>query len=164
MSEKVLCVLQVAKPAWSRIIHEKLIITPNRTFVVRGWEEHKHAGTYAGSTDIVSLIFGLAEGVSDAHKTAKSKKKMRERERYVNTPEKLLKADKSNFAISNSDINEVRLKKNVFRTISINFFTKDKKKFGWYLKGLNDKTKDVKLEECENILRLIFGDKLSVKK
>lgn len=123
MSEKVLCELQVVKPAWSKIIHENLIITSDRTFVIRGWVDHMQAGTYAGATDIGSLILGLAEGVSDANKTAKSKKKMRERERYADTPEKLLNADKNNFAIPNSEITQVEMKK-CFRGAKIHITTK----------------------------------------
>ncbi|UCB60990.1 MAG: hypothetical protein JSW72_02745 [Candidatus Bathyarchaeota archaeon] len=166
MDEKVLCELQVAKSSWGKIIHEKLIVTPNRTFVIRGWEHHMQAGAYAGSTDIVSAIFALAEGAIDAHSTAQSKKNMREREKHADTPEKLLKTDKNNFALLNSEIKQIELKK--FLRVTRIHITTQRKKYKWNLhtytpKGIKTSIA-AELNDYENMLRPVFRDKLSVKK
>ena len=97
--------------------------------------------------------------IYDSKVTAKKAKKKAEEYRE-SSMEDVLKADKNNYAIPDSDITKVELKKYV-RGTKLNI--KTSKKYGktkWYAGGA---WKDVG-EKYENMLRPIFGDKLSVKK
>jgi hypothetical protein len=73
----------------------------------------------------------------------------------------LLKADKNNFAIFNSEIRKVELKKHGLGA-EINIITNEKK-YEWYVRGIPGK-KNAKIEDYEKILELVFPDKLSVSK
>ena len=165
MSEDILGIIKVDRPRkWSgSSIHEVLIITSHRVLAIRKWVEHK--GSAIGVSDIFD---GLILSVLDAIKTAQSKKKMAEREKQAKTLEELLKTHRDNFAIANSEIIEVELKgrsahKWWGKRGIITIKTK-KKKYTWSYGSLIPDKKDVKLEDCENMLRPVFEDKLSVKK
>ena len=105
------------------------------------------------------VLGGAVGGVVGAVLDARKAKKKDEEQRELSL-EDILKADKNNFAIPNSDITEVELKRYV-RGTKIEIETS--KKYGktkWYADGA---WKDVG-EKHENMLRPIFGDRLSVKK
>jgi len=75
--------------------------------------------------------------------------------------EELLKADKNNFAIYNSEIRKVELKKHGLE-VEINIITNEKK-YEWHVRG-SPRKKNAKIEDYEKILELVFPDKLSVSK
>jgi len=147
MSEKVLGTIGVFRPAFMKQIAEILFFAPDRTIVAR-----KGSGG-------IGMMFGAVGAAAEAVITARKEKK-KEKELREFSLEDILNADKNNYAIPNSDITEVELKKYV-RGAKLNI--KTSKKYGkakWYVEGA---WKDVG-EKYENMLRPIFGDKLSVKK
>ena len=149
MSEKVLGIIRVFRPAFARQIYEDLFLTPDRVIVART------SGGIGGM--LFGAVGGAIEGVISAYREKKKEKG------YLELPlEDVLKADKNNFAIPKSEITKVELKK-FGRGAKINIIT-SKKKHKWYAAGLIPEKKGVKLEDYENILRPVFGDKLSVKK
>lgn len=166
MSEKVLGIVKVARPywgwnifEWSSFIHEQLVFTSDRVLVIRKWSEYMGGGV--GATDVIDGLTGVA---FDAIKTSESKRRMLERERHVRTLEELLRADKHNFAIPNSEIRKIELKSR-FRF----HITTNKEKHKWYASphpySTTEKGKEIKYPaDYENMLRPTFGDKLSVKK
>lgn len=119
-------------------------------------------GGAGGDTGVSAVFTSIYDYIDAESKTTKSKRKMRERERQANTLEELLKTNKHNFAIRNSEITEIRLKKGWIES-KLEIIT-IKKKYKWGIEGLNNQKEGLKLEDFENILRPIFGDKLSVKK
>ena len=169
MSEKALGVLQVKKYSLlkslrhlcSVYLHDKLIISSDRVLVIRGWEEHMGGGA-GGDTGVSAIFTSIFDHISAESRTTKSKRKMRERERQADTLEELLKTNKHNFALRNSEITEIRLKKG-WIGIKLEIIT-SKKKYKWGIEGLNNQKKGLKLEDFENMLRPVFEDKLSVKK
>ena len=143
MSEEVLGVIGVMRPAFARTIYETLFFTPDRVIVART------------SGGLGTLFGGIGAGI-EAYRGAKKAEEMRKL-----SLESVLTADKHNYAISNSEITKVELRKK-WTGIKINIETKDKTG-KWTCTGIPEKKK-VKLEDYENILRPVFGDKLSVKK
>jgi hypothetical protein len=99
-------------------------------------------------------VGGVVGVILDARE---AKKKEEHRELSL---EDILKADKNNYAISNSDITEVELKK-LWRGTHIQI--KTSKKYGKTKWDVEGSWKDVG-EKYDNMLRPIFGDRLSVKK
>jgi len=85
--------------------------------------------------------------------------------------EDFVKNSKINFVIPSSEIGEIELKKTWAGTPKLTIITSRKKyegsrfyiKHEWMVEGLIPAKKNVTLEDYENILRAIFGDKLSVK-
>ncbi|MDH5461125.1 MAG: hypothetical protein OEZ29_01425 [Candidatus Bathyarchaeota archaeon] len=85
--------------------------------------------------------------------------------------ERFVKNSKIKFVIPNAEIGEIELKKTWAGTPKLTIITSRKKyegsrfyiKHEWTVEGLIPEKKDVTLEDYENILRSIFGDKLSVK-
>jgi len=149
MSEKVLGIIRVNRPAFARTITETLFFTPDRVIVART------SGGFGG------MLFGvIGAGIEAAITARKGKKK--EKEYLELSLESVLKADKNNFAIPNSEVTKIELKSR--RRFHI---TTSKKKHEWYAGPILPEEKGKKVrypEDYEDILRPVFGDKLSVKK
>jgi len=149
MSEKIFGIIEANRPAFMRTIRETLFFTSDKVIVART----------SGSSGV---MFGAIGAIYDSITTTKKAEKMLE------LPlEDVLKAHKDNYAIPNSEITRVELKSRM----RLNIITsKDKHK--WYGGGLSrdlilpeKKEKKVRYpEDYGNMLRPIFGDKLSVKK
>ena len=154
MSEKVLGIIGVIRETAFRIIPEVLFLMPDRLIVARASSE-EFGGTMF---DAISAELPL---------------------------EDILKTDKHNYAIPNSEIIKVKLKKQWLVgavELRIEASKKKQKWIGWGavapIKGMKfedfkdilpprkmiAKKKKGKLEDYEDILRPVFGDKLSVKK
>jgi hypothetical protein len=105
------------------------------------------------------VLFGAVGGAIEGVQQQKEAEKKGEQYNKLSL-EDILKADKNNYAVPNSEIIEVELKKD-WRAISLNI--KTTKKYGetkWHIEGLwNDAG-----EEYGNMLRPIFAEKLIVKK
>jgi hypothetical protein len=165
LSEKVLGAIKVNRPywgwnifEWSSIINEELVFTSDRVLVIRKWSEY--VGGSVGATDVVTALMGA---VSDAIETSESKRRMWEREKQIRTLKELLKADKNNYAIPNTAIQKIEIKsRKRFHITTTN------EKHKWYLTPKKTEWTKSSIHEdvrnLENILRPIFGDKLSVKK
>lgn len=177
MSEKVLGCIRVMRLTISfrhQAIHEALVITPNRVFVTRLGEEPQSGwagGPYNG--DIGGLIDAVIDGLLVSSEQDKANRKRKELEELAKVDlEKFLKIDKHNYVIPNSEITKVELKKG-WIGIKISLIT-NKRKFKGYAKtlgfsspyttGTTAPEKGVKLEDFENVLRPVFGDRLSVKR
>lgn len=109
----------------------------------------------------VGGVIGIALDVLEAKKK-KNRERHEAKEYRELSLEEVLKANKNNYAIPNSDITEVVLKK-LWRGAQIEI--KTSKKYGKTLWGVDvvGSWKDVG-EKYENMLRPIFGDRLVVKK
>ena len=131
---------------------EVLVFTPNRVFVARFPEGGR------GARDAFGIALAVIDTLWASHTRRKSE------ERLMANLEEFLKADKSKFFISTSEIREVELKKrpSVHLLCDLKIITYGKHE--WCVEGLIPEKKDVKIEDYENMLRPIFGDKLSVKK
>ena len=135
MSEGGLGILKVGKSAYGGYKYEVLLLSPDRVSVM----EFPKGG-----------VFGQG---------------------YGEDLEEFLKKSKIQFVIPNSEIGEIELKKTWAGTPKLTIITSRKKyegarsyiKHEWTVEGLIPEKKDVTLEDYENILRSIFGDKLSVK-
>jgi hypothetical protein len=168
MSGKVLGILRAKRSVFSipPYVHEFLLFTPERVVVVRQSAKlfpYPTAGAYANVSDMLVELL----------KTMKI--------------EDVLRSDKHNFAISISEITKVELTKWVIPRgffemevyprgatgsdvdklekshgwIELSIIT-SKKKYQW--KDLEiPKKKPVEFEDYRNMLRPIFGDKLSVR-
>lgn len=143
MSEEVLGVIGVMRPAFARTIYETLFFTPDRVIVART------------SGGLGAVFGGIGAGI-DAYRGGKKAEELGKL-----SMESVLTADKHNYAVSNSEITKVELRKK-WTGIKINIETKDETG-KWTCIGIPEKKK-VKIEDYENILRPVFGDKLSVKK
>jgi len=152
MSEEVLGVIKVFRPAFMRQIHENLYFTLDRTVVAR---------TSGGKG---RMLFGAVGGAIEGAIQYQEAKKKGEQYSQLSL-EDILKADKNNYAISNSEITEVELKK-FGKGTKLNIKTSTKHgraMYGetkWYVEGA---WKDIG-EKHENMLRPIFKDRLIVKK
>jgi hypothetical protein len=147
MSEEVLGIIGVFRPAFARQISETLYFTLDRTVVAR---------TSSGKGGMLFGAVGAGIEAGLQHREAKKKGELYSKLSF----EDILKADKNNYAIPNSEITEVELKK-YGRGTKLNI--KTSKKYGktkWYVGGA---WKDVG-EKYENMLRPIFKDRLIVKK
>jgi hypothetical protein len=149
MSEEVLATIGVHRTTHMGhvTIFETLFFTPYRTVVAR-------KSSWKGGT-----LFGAIGGAIEATLQQREDKKKGEQYSMLSL-EDIIKADKNNYAIPNSEITEVELQKYV-RVTKINI--KTGKKYGetkWLAEGL---WKDVG-EKYENMLRPIFKDNLIVKK
>lgn len=142
LSEEVLGIMRVFRSGWSGTIHEELFLTTDRVIVARSGKGGE--------------LFGA---IGAAVQWFRGRKKGEKLEKLI--LEDVLKADKNNFAIPNSEIREVKLKK-FGRGAKIHILT-NKKKHEWYAGGIPDKEK-VKLEDYESILQRAFPEKLSVSK
>ena len=156
MSGKVLGIIPVRRPSFARTIGETLYFTSDRVIVAR---------TYS------SGLKGMIPGVGVAITLKDARKAEKKAEGILELPEGILKAHKDNYAIPNSEITKVELKKYGKYGAKIHITT-SKKKHKWYhlQYGETKEGKTIKLEfreyssDLENILRQAFGDKLSVKK
>ncbi len=150
MSEKVLYTINLNRPAFARMVRETLFVTPDRLIVA------KTSGKGFG------VMFGAGGALYDQLVTEKKAKEKGEKLAEI-SPEDILKSDENNYAIPNADIQKIEVKSRARFHI-----TTTKKKHKWYL--LAKKMEWTKtsihedIENLENILRPIFGDKLSVKK
>ena len=135
---------------------EVLVFTPNSLFVAR-LSTRGIFGVNRGE-DAIGIAMLFIDMLWDSHTRRKSE------ERLMANLEELLKADKSKFVIPTSEIREVELKKrpSVHLLCDLKIITYGKHE--WCVEGLIPEKKDVKLEDYENMLRPVFGDKLSVKK
>jgi len=173
MSEKVLGVIWVMRLRardLGRWLMEVLVITSNRVFVMKAGKSHRGVAgwSYTSAFDVLMAgVFSLSEEYETRKKLRKSEKLLE----TITDLEEFLKADKHNFAIPNSEITKVELKKG-WTGVKLNITT-NKKKFKWYAKSLGLSSPSpsttapehgVKLEDFENILQRIFPDKMSVKK
>jgi len=168
MRGKVLGILRAKRSVFSipPYVHEFLLFTPKRVVVVRQSTKlfpYRTAGAHANVNDMFV----------DFLKTMKV--------------EDVLRSDKRNFAILHSEITKVELTKWVlprgfFETevyprgatgsdvvklekshgwIELSIIT-SKKKYTWKDVEI-PKKKSVEFEDCQNMLRPVFGDKLSVR-
>ena len=170
MSEKALAIIGVNRPAFMRTIMETLVFTPDRVIVARTGKDLMVGGVIGGA------VGAGVEAVIKARKKKTKEQEWKERVKiFFELPlEDILKADKHNFAIPNSEITKVERKSRLRFHI-----TTSKKKYKWYsgvvisdpkMVASGDipwetDWKDPRLfEDYENVLRPIFGDKLSVKK
>ncbi len=153
MSEDVLGVIKVLRPALMRQILETVYFTPDRTVVAR---------TSGGKGGI---LFGAVGGVIEGFLMYEEAKKKGEQYSKLSLDD-VLKADKNNYAILNSEITEVELKK-FGRGTKLNIKTSVKHgssmygETNWYV--AEGGWKEVG-EKMENMLRPIFKDRLIVKK
>ena len=155
MSEKVLGIIRLMRYSFTRhIIYEHLFITPDRVIVARA-----AAGPPWFTPPVIDLAMDFYNIFYKSKKAEKG---------YLELPlEDVLKADKNNYAIPNSEIIKVELKKwGGGSKINI---TTNKKTHKWFAAGLISDPEDYenilyKFEDYENILQLAFLDKLSVKK
>ncbi len=148
LSEEVLCVVPVIRPAFMRIINETLYFTPERTVVAR---------TTGGKS---GMLLGAVGGILQ-YEEAKKKG-----EQYNQLAlEEILKADKNNYAIPISEVTEIELKK-FGKVAKINMKTTTahgKAMYGETKWQTLEAWKDTG-EKYENMLRTVFKDKLVVKK
>lgn len=148
MSEEVLCVVPVIRPAFMRIINETLYFTSERTVVART------SGGKGG------MLLGAVGGLLQYEEARKKG------EQYSQLAlEDILKADKNNYAIPASEVTEIELKK-YGKVAKINMKTTSehgKAMYGETKWQTLEAWKDIG-EKFENILRTIFKDKLVVKK
>lgn len=159
MSEEVLGIIKVVRLGMlPSVIIENLIFTSDRVIVAR---LSTQSYTAWSPTDL-GLLFGSVQAIGNIIQAAQAEK--REKEHVKTYLESILKEDKRNYAIPNSEIEKVELKKS-WGSYKLHITTR-KKKHEWsiYLKDLKNQAKAVILEDCENVLRSAFGDKLSVKK
>jgi len=156
MGEEVLGVIKVLRPAFARLIYETLFFTPDRTIVAR---------LGGGKGGVIGGLLGGAVGgaIGGVLEQREAKKKA---EQYSEVSlESILKADKNNYAILNSEVTEVELKKyGKVAKINIKTTTKHgKAMYGETKWQTMEAWKDVG-EKYENMLRTIFKDKLIAKK
>ena len=143
LSEKVLGII--------RRVGELLFLTPDRVVVANCIEKSRLG-------DFLNAFLGSYVRSSDTYIHSKKKEK-----EYLELPlESVLTADEKNFAIPNSEITKVELKK-MRVGVELNIITGKKEHKSW-AKGLIPEKKKAKIEDYEKLLRPIFGDKLSVKK
>jgi len=143
MSEEVLGIIQVLKTGF-RSANQILFVTPDRVIVAR------KSGASGGLFGVIGIAIQASKG------------KKREKEYLELSPEDVLKADKKNFALPNSEIREVELKCGGGNLVELKIITSEKK-HKWLVLPFEVK-KEQRTEDCENILRPVFGDRLSVKK
>ena len=164
MDEEFLGVIPVFRGGLTSV-YELLYFTPDGMIVARTRSSQGvPTGALFGAVGILTevAIRGIIE----------SKKKKEPQELSV---EQILKAHKRNYMIPNSDITRVELKiRGILRNI-VGIKVVTSKKYGktdWQVLGTwkidvgKDKVKwkDACIEKCENMLRPIFGDRLSVVK
>ncbi len=147
---------------WSGAYNEVLLFTPNNTIVVR--EKGKMPSD-------VAALFGVVGIFAEAAVAAiRSRKEKGEREKPTEiSVEDILKADKNNYVIPNSDVTEVELKipiEHLRKGHGLSFLRiltnkKCARATRWYGKKYG-KEGEARARECEKLLRSVFGDKLSV--
>ena len=168
MSGKVLGILRAKRSVFSipPYVHEFLLFTPEMVVVVRQSTKLLPYPTAGVHTNVIGMLVEFL-------------KTMR--------IEEILRSDKHNFAIANSEIKTVELTKWVLPRgffemevyprgatgsdvvklekshgwIEFSIIT-SKKKYQWKDLEIPEK-KHVEFEDCENMLRPVFGDKLSVR-
>jgi len=168
MSGKVLGILRAKRSVFSipPYVHEFLLFTPEEVIVVRQSTKLFPYLTVGAYADVSDMFVELLKTMN---------------------VEDVLRSDKHNFAISLSEIKKVELTKWVIPRgffemevyprgatgsdvvklekshggIELSIITSEKK-YQW--KNLEiPKKKHVEFEDCENMLRPVFGDKLSVR-
>ncbi len=158
MSEKVVGVVKVFRSATFRgMINERLYFTPARIVVART------------SSDKGGYMFGVVGAAADAVRQTREEKK--KTEHYSALPlEDMIKADKHNYAIPNGQVRKIELKKQ-WRGASIEIETDTKviegkkTKQKWVInQRLKDKPPRDDIPEYADVLRPIFGDRLTVNK
>jgi len=167
MSEKVLGIIPVYRSTWTTVQNVVLYFTLDKTIVT-----HPLASARTHSSE--AALFGVAGILIDAAARAavraiRNKKEERKIEKPLEiSVEEILKVNKNNYMIPNSDVTRVELKiatrhlRKGFAHVSLNF--KTNKKYGkteWHVQK-NDKDGISRAREIENLLRSIFGDRLSV--
>jgi len=189
MSEKILGIIRVIGTEERKLVNELLFFTPDRMVVARtnGGRTALSVGiSYGGTVGAVigilatlamrkgiieSFIIGCVCGAGGAGFGAAIGAiidKTRRKEKKEQTPEELLKAE-NNFDMLYSEITKVELKKKWSGGLEIKMELIDEEIEGetywgkWVATDIPEKKKAT-IEDYENILRPIFGDKLSVKK
>jgi hypothetical protein len=146
MSEKVLCII--------RRVGELLFFTPDRVVVANCMEIHKKSRV----EDLFYMLSGSYVRSTDTYNHNKKKEK-----EYLELPlESVLTADEKNFAIPNSEITKVELRKR-WVGVELNILAREKEHKS-LVTGLIPEKKKTKIEDYEKLLRPVFGDKLSVEK
>lgn len=144
MSEKVLGILKARRFVFSipPYVREFLLFTSDRVIVARKSTKLPYfaAGAHAEVDDVFIELLKTVEA------------------------EDILRSNKHNFAVSNSEITKVELKAShsdmdVWIDLKI---TTSEKKHKWNDLGIPQK-RYAKLEDYEDMLRSTFGDKLSVR-
>ena len=173
MGEEVLGAIRVSRPNMSIMgaewissdINEIVYFTQDRTVVAETYGVFKPVATPEddGLVDIgaVKVVEGaLQHKVKDPSFPSGYE---------TLTLDIIIKAHKGNYAIPNSEITEVELKK-FFRGTKLIIKTREKHRFflgigktNWYVDGYEGAWKDVG-EKFENMLRPIFKERLVVKK
>jgi len=142
--EKVLGILKARRFVFSipPYVQESLIFTPERVIVARKSTRLPYF-TAGAHTDISDILEDLLKTMDI---------------------ESILRSDKHNFAIFNSEIRKVELKashSDMDVWIDLNIITSEKK-YKWHDLGIHQR-KGTRLEDYEEMLRSAFGDKLFVR-
>jgi len=143
VSEKALGILRARRFVFSipPYVHELLLFTPQRVIVARKSKlPYFAAGPHTDVSDILEELVRTMD------------------------IEGVLRSDKHNFVVFNSEIRKVELKAShsgMDIWIDLNITTREKK-YKWHDLNIPQK-KDAKLEDYEDMLRSAFGDKLSVR-
>jgi hypothetical protein len=148
MSEKVLRTISVARLVWHRFgtFYEVLCFTADAVVVAR---------TACYTAFPRGFIYIRDYGALEYYGVKKNEEKIIEL-----SAEEILKIDKNNFVIPNSEIKKVELRILGFARAKINVTTNEKK-YEWFVRGIPSE-KSAKIEDYERILRSFFLDKLSV--
>lgn len=165
MSEEVLGAIWVMRYSFPRWVLEVLAITPEKVVAVR---------PKGGKGAAFGLAIGGLVGATVALAADRRDKKKKQP-----TLEEILEAGKQSFAMPNSEVKKVELKK-ALAGLKLNII--GKKKFKCYVKGVDlskrpsslstgivvDKSEEedfmAKLQDFESVLQKSYGDRLSVKK
>jgi len=141
-----------------------LAFTTNRVFVAGFAGGAVFGGGYDEGAIGVAML--AIDALSTLYAQTKSEKLLKADLKEV------LKADKIDSVIHNSEIREVELEESELEAVRLSIITSKEKgkssdeiyeKHRWNLTGLIPEKKVVILEDYENILRPNFGDKLSVR-
>lgn len=179
MSEKVSgIIISIKRRKWGgETVNDGLLITPDRVIVARLPEVTLSGGGHSGS-----IVLDIIESVRRERAHERTKREFEEAVERLkfSKVEDILQDNNHNFAIPNSEITKVELKKlylpftKKLRGAQIVIVT-NKEKFKWGVSSptlicasvstkIDEEEVPRLVEDCENILRRVFGDKLSVKK
>lgn len=148
--EKILGTQPLERQSFMKRIFETLLVTSDRLILVRT------KGSF------------MTGGLVGALRYTESAKEAREKGEALaeGSPESILKADENNYAIPNGEIQKIEIRSRIGATLFHITTTKEKhkwflaaKEMGWTKSSIHEDIRNL-----ENILRPIFGDKLSVKK
>ena len=148
--EKILGTQPLERQSFMKRIFETLLVTSDRLIVART------KGSFMTGGVVGALHY------MDSAKEAKEKGEALTEA----SPESILNADKDNYAIPKAEIQKIEIRSRIGATLFHTTTTKEThkwflsaKEMGWTKSSIHEDIKNL-----ENILRPIFGDKLSVKK